>query len=182
MENSVANLNSQSFFSQIQPSAGTNEVIYPITNEIHQLHTIQELSQLALSGNTMIGVSGMCTLNFASLDRKVSKNAPNGLEHILILDRSTKTETLWVELCEIIKKSKGKEEACESIISHLADRYEYYYESDDPELYASLEDQVGEDIERLNPVCYLIQPLSLRKIVRCNEDSAGHSFSYGQAV
>ncbi|SCA62398.1 hypothetical protein SCG7109_AA_00180 [Chlamydiales bacterium SCGC AG-110-M15] len=34
----------------------------------------------------------------------------------------------------------------------------------------------------LNPVCYLIQPLSLRKIVRCNEDSAGHSFSYGQAV
>ncbi|SCA62935.1 hypothetical protein SCG7109_AF_00170 [Chlamydiales bacterium SCGC AG-110-M15] len=33
-----------------------------------------------------------------------------------------------------------------------------------------------------NPVCYLIQPLSFRKIVRCNEDSAGHSFSYGQAV
>ncbi|SCA63895.1 hypothetical protein SCG7109_BM_00020 [Chlamydiales bacterium SCGC AG-110-M15] len=34
----------------------------------------------------------------------------------------------------------------------------------------------------LNPDCYLIQPLSFRKIVRCNEDSAGHSFSYGQAV
>ncbi|SCA62618.1 hypothetical protein SCG7109_AB_00670 [Chlamydiales bacterium SCGC AG-110-M15] len=34
----------------------------------------------------------------------------------------------------------------------------------------------------LNPVCYLIQPLSFCKIVRCNEEGAGHSFSYGQAV
>lgn len=98
--------------------------LYLTSNECQRKKTQEELRHLSVNGNTVIGVSGLELLNFASL---IFAKMKTPRRYIILLDRGIRTELFFKSLETIIKQSSTKEDAVKKIAQNVWEKRFIYY-------------------------------------------------------
>lgn len=103
-----------------------DEGVYFTTNEGEQKDTIRKLSEkhINTTADTIVGVSGLCTLNIGSTRAISQKN----INHLIMIDCSKHVQNFWKNMEKIIKESQTRQEAHQKI-ENLIDRKKFKYYS-----------------------------------------------------
>ncbi len=103
--------------------------VFLTTNEKGYAKVLQQLEHIKIKGNTIIGVSGLYTLNIAA--KRLMMDYNNKIRNIIIIDRSDKTKFFWENISSIIKESPNKDIAMERILDNFWVNKRIYYTDDD---------------------------------------------------
>ncbi|MES2121707.1 MAG: hypothetical protein V4492_02885 [Chlamydiota bacterium] len=99
---------------------------YVVSNEDQQV-AFEKLARQPVTGNTLIGTSGLNILNIAALRGIRAATNPETIEQIIVIDRSLLMEHFWGKVEEIITSSDDRETALEKIKSHVTEYRAYYF-------------------------------------------------------
>lgn len=103
-----------SAIAQLPSAAGKDDYEHAVhisTNEMDQANTLMQLRTAPVSGNTLLGVSGMFLLNVVAL--RGSSDRP--IENVVVLDRSQRVEHFWKEMQPIVAESPTRREVIDKL-------------------------------------------------------------------
>lgn len=93
--------------------------VYVTTNELNHDDVLVSLKKVAAIGNLIIGTSGFCTLNLASVRKEVN--------YILIGDPSAAAKLFWENMASIIRESKDRLDCVKKVQKNLMRKRHYYF-------------------------------------------------------
>ncbi len=100
--------------------------LFLTTNEKHAV-ACEKLTRQPITGNTLIGTSGLFLLNIAAQRGINAGTNPETIEHIILIDCSIRTEHFWTHMGEIITGSSHREEAIEKIRALVEENARFYF-------------------------------------------------------
>lgn len=101
--------------------------LFLTTNEKELEITLAEVSKVASTGDTIIGVLGFCILNIAAMRLL---NPQSTLRNIIVIDRGGITKTFWLHASNIIRSSQTKEECLARICANVFLLKDHYFPED----------------------------------------------------
>ncbi|MFI5343059.1 MAG: hypothetical protein ACHQUC_02435 [Chlamydiales bacterium] len=104
---------------------GWNDRLYLTPNE-NCTDAFEKLTRQPITGNTVIGSSGLCTLNIVALRGIKAASNPEKIEQILLIDRSPCTEYFWESMQGIMTSSPDRATATDKIKAHLKENQLLY--------------------------------------------------------
>jgi hypothetical protein len=104
----------------IPPSVLSDMYLSLVTNE-EDTRALQTLAERPITGNAVMGVSGMCLLNMASI-RGSSAPAGAQIEHIILFDDSRRVQSFWQQMEPLLKSATDRLDALAKIKDLLLQR------------------------------------------------------------